>query len=52
MEIKWIAIAFIGIMGTAMVSTCISEYEEGQCKIASVQSGMKSEDIIQLCKTK
>jgi hypothetical protein len=50
MEDKWIAIFMIGIVITMFSPLLISSYNANECKIAAINKGMSTDDILKLCK--
>ena len=41
MEMKWMAIMFIGVMGTGMIAMGIEDYTEGQTAIEASRAGLE-----------
>ena len=50
MEIKWAMIAISVLFGSLFISLSFNSYHVNQCRIASVQAGMNTDDILKLCK--
>lgn len=49
MELKWFAIAMVGIMSAGMAAVAVEAYTHNQCKLAYVQSTKTADEIIRIC---
>lgn len=49
MEMKWLAIMMIGVMASGMGALAVTEYQQGQCKLAYVQSTKSADEINKIC---
>lgn len=49
MEMKWLAIMMVGIMGTAMVGLGVEKYQQGQCRVAAINRNMVASEIEKVC---
>jgi hypothetical protein len=49
-EMKWVALAFMFIIGIPMVGLALTEYQKSQCRIEAIRANMEPEKISQVCK--
>lgn len=50
MEVKWAMIAMAVLFGSMFVGLSVEKYQINQCRIASVQAGKSSDEIVKICK--
>lgn len=50
MDLKWAFIMIGTIMSVSILSVVLTDYQKGQCRVASVQAGRSAEDIAKICK--
>lgn len=50
MEFKWLAIMLMVVMSGTYVGMALEQYEQNQCRIAAIQAGKNSEEIVKICK--
>lgn len=49
-EMKWIALAFMFIIGIPMVGIAFEQYQRGQCRVEAIKANMEPDKIAQVCK--
>ena len=50
METKWVVIGIVGWVAVVFGGLAYSEHANSQCKIAAIERGLATDDIIKLCK--
>ena len=50
MEMKWAAVALVGIFGSMFAGLGIETYNRQQCRIAAIEAKMPVDDIAKVCK--
>ena len=49
MEMKWIAVMFVGFALCMAIPEVVKSYQKGQCQIAAIEKNMAADDIKKLC---
>ncbi len=49
-EMKWVAIAFMFLIGIPMVGMAFGEYQKGQCRVEAIKANMEPDKIDKVCK--
>lgn len=50
MEVKWFAIAVVGIFGSMFVGLGFESHYRQQCRITAIQAGLPVDQIEKVCK--
>ena len=50
MELKWLAIMVMVLMTGTYIGMALQQYEQTQCRVAAIQAGKNSADIVAICK--
>jgi hypothetical protein len=49
-DMKWLALAFMFILGLPLVGLALEQYNRGQCRIEAIKANMEPDKIGQVCK--
>ena len=49
-EMKWVALAFMFIIGIPMIGLSFEQYNKGQCRVEAIRANMPADEIAKVCK--
>lgn len=49
-DMKWMALAFMFIIGVPMAGLALKEYQSSQCRVEAIRANMEPDKIAQVCK--
>lgn len=49
-DMKWVALAFMFIIGIPMCGLAFEQYQRGQCRIEAIKANMEADKIEKVCK--
>jgi hypothetical protein len=49
-DMKWVAIAFMFIIGIPMAGLALKEYQMSTCRVEGIRASMPADEIAKVCK--